>query len=209
MMPSFLQPRFTFPVDSARPKGAPHFEVWAPKLGRRMTLFGPLHVRLCTLLESNPRVSAYCERPAYWDGNDGKQLIDFWVKAGRREVYWIVTAESRSQSPRTLIPDQNINVRYIHARHLLSHAIWIENWMRILPYLSSNAGFVSAQLLADIEQAAAADPTLGDIERDFQPNDIVLIRTAVFMLLHTGRLKADALRRQPLGPSIKLTGILR
>ncbi|MGZ9709245.1 hypothetical protein ACXX82_00190 [Glaciimonas sp. GNP009] len=72
MMPSFLQPRFTFPIDSARPKGAPHFEVWAPKLRRRLTLFDQLHVRLFTLLESNPWVSTYCERPAYSDRNDDK-----------------------------------------------------------------------------------------------------------------------------------------
>ena len=209
MMPSFLQPRFTFPIDSARPKGAPHFEVWAPKLGRRMTLFDQLHVRLFTLLESNPRVSAYCERPAYSDRNDDKQLIDFWVKAGRREVFWIVTAASGPHSPRILIPDQHINLRSIDARHLISHAIWIENWLRILPYLSANATFVSTKLLADIEQTAVTGPTLGDIERDFQPNDIVLIRTAVFMLLHTGRLKADSLRRQPLGPLIRLMGKLR
>jgi hypothetical protein len=28
------------------------------------------------------------------------------------------------------------------------------------------------------------------IERDFQPHDIVLVRTAEFMLLHQGRVKA-------------------
>ncbi|MGZ9709244.1 hypothetical protein ACXX82_00185 [Glaciimonas sp. GNP009] len=124
-------------------------------------------------------------------------------------MFWIVVAESGTHSPHVLIPDQHISLRYIHARHLVSHALWIENWLRILPYLSANSAFVSNQLLTDIAQAAAAGPTLGDIERDFQPNDIVLIRTAVFMLLHTGRLKADSLRRQPLGPLIRLMGKLR
>jgi len=88
MVPSFLQPRFTFPIGNARPKGAAHFELWAPKRGRRVTLFDPLHVRLCILLESNPRVSVYCERPAYLDHSELQQRIDFWVKAGRREMCW-------------------------------------------------------------------------------------------------------------------------
>ena len=154
MMPSFLSSRFAFPIDSARPKGAPHCEVWAPKLRRRITLFHPLHVRLFALLESNTGVSNYCEGPAYLAPNHGRQLIDFWVKAGRREVFWIVVAESRPDSPRTLTPEQNINVRYIHSRHLVSHALWIENWLRILPYLSTNAAFVNTQSLTDIAQVA-------------------------------------------------------
>lgn len=32
----------------------------------------------------------------------------------------------------------------------------------------------------------------GQIERDFQPHDTVLVPTAVFMLLHKGRIKAGA-----------------
>jgi hypothetical protein len=70
--------------------------------------------------------------------------------------------------------------------------------MRILLYLSANARFVSVRLTRDMEQASSSGPTLGDIERDFQPHDIVLVRTAAFMLLHQGRVKAPALRVRAL-----------
>ena len=120
----------------------------------------------------------------------------------------VVTSEPRPGRAGTLSPGEYVDVRYIHAKHMVSHAIWIENWMRILRYLASNAGFVSDQLLTDIGQATANGSTLGAIERDFQPHDIVLVRTAVFMLLHKGRLKANALRVQPLGPAFMLKGLL-
>lgn len=204
MASSSAQPRFTIPIDSARPKGAARFEFWAPKMGRRVTLFDPLQVRLWTLLESNPRVCAYCERPAYWQRDEGQQLTDFWVMTGRREVCWVVTSEPRPGRAGALSPTENIDVRYIHAKSLASRNVWLENWMRILPYLSANARFVSDRLMTDIEQTTSAAPTLGDIERDFQPHDIVLVRTAAFMLLHRGRLRADGLRVQPLGPRIIL-----
>ncbi|MFZ4539502.1 hypothetical protein [Propionivibrio sp.] len=196
-------PRFTIPVESARPKGAGRFECWAPKLKRRVTLFDPFHVRLLTFLESNPRVSAYCERPMYWGLGADQKLTDFWVRAGRREICWIVTSD-RAAPTDELGPSENIAVRHIHAKNFASRTIWIDNWMRILPYIAANTRFVSEQLLADIEQATSNAPTLGAIERDFQPQDIVLIRTAVFMLLHRGRLKAEALHKQPLGPGIVL-----
>ncbi|MFZ4538213.1 hypothetical protein [Propionivibrio sp.] len=204
MEPSQSLPRFTIPIDDARPKGAARFELWAPKLKRRITLFDPFHVRLWTLLESNPRVSAYCERPTYWRHGERRQLIDFWVKAGRRELCLLVMAEPRPSRAGFLSPDENVGVRYIDAKNLASRNVWIENWMRILPYLSSSARFVSEQLMTDIEQATSHALTFGEIERNFHPHDIVLVRTAVFMLLHRGRLKADALRLQPLGAEIRL-----
>ncbi|MBC3911525.1 hypothetical protein [Undibacterium umbellatum] len=202
MEPSILPSRFILPINIVRPKGSARFEFWAPKLKRRVTLFNPQHVKLCTYLESNPRVSAYCERPTYWRSGEDKQLIDFWIKAGHRELCWIATSDLLLGRAGALSQTENIDVHYVQPQSLASHEVWIENWMRILPYLSSNACFVSNQLLADIEQAALTAPTLGEIERNFQPNDIMLVRTAVFMLLHQGRLRADALRVQALGPGI-------
>jgi len=198
MAPSFSQPRFTQAIATARPKGAARFEFWAPKVGRRLTLYTPLQVRFWTLLEGTPRVAAYCERPAYWERDGGKMLADFWVKAGRREACCIVTSDSRPSYAGPLNPSDDIEVRHIDAKCLASRSIWIENWMRILPYLSANGRFVGDRLLKDIEQAARLAPTLGDIERDFQPHDIVLVRTAALMLLHQGRVKAPALRERPL-----------
>ncbi len=204
MEPSNSPPRFAIPIDSARPKGAARFELWAPKLKRKITLFDPFHLRLSVLLESLPRVSHYCERPAYLRRNEDRQLVDFWVRAGRHELFWIASAQPRDAQADRVSQTKSIGVRYVFTRNFASRDVWIENWMRILPYLASNARFVSKPLLADIEQATLHGSTLGDIERDFQPHDIVLVRTAAFMLLHTGRLKADGLRVEPLGTQIRL-----
>lgn len=198
MVSTSSRPRFNQAIASARPKGAARFEFWAPKIGRRLTLFSPLQVRFWTLLEGTPRVAAYCERPAYWQRDGEKRLTDFWVKAGRREVCWIVAGDSQPGYAGPLNPIDDIEVRHINARILTSRSVWIENWIRILPYLSANTRFVSDRLLRDIEQATLQGPMLGDIERDFQPHDIVLVRTAALMLLHQGRVKAPALRERPL-----------
>ncbi|MYN47739.1 hypothetical protein GTP23_22130 [Pseudoduganella sp. FT93W] len=204
MAPGISHSRFTHPIDSERPKGASRFEFLAPKLKRRVTLFDPFHVRLWALLESNPRVLRYCERPAYWHHDNRRQLADFWVKIGRREVCWIVTPTPQPARAGGLSADDDIGVRYVHVQDLAAHGVWIENWLRILPYLASNERFVSERLLLDVEQAVSSAPTLGQLERDFQPHDTVLVRTAVFMLLHKGRIKAKALRDRPLGPAMGL-----
>lgn len=201
MAPTSTQYPYTLPIDSARPKGASRFEFWAPKIGRTVTLFNPVQVRFWTLLESIPSISAYCERPVFWKSDSGRQLIDFWVKTGRRETCWIIGADVRRGRAGTLSTAESIEVRYIQAESLASRSVWIENWMRILPYLAANARFVTDRLLTDIERTSRAAPTLGEIEREFQPYDIVLVRTAAFMLLHQGRINANALREHPLSPS--------
>lgn len=204
MAPSISHSRFINPMASERPKGAPRFEFLAPKLKRRVTLFDPFQVRLWALLESNPHVISYCERPAYWRHDNSQQLVDFWVKVGRRELCWVVTSKPQAAKAGVLSSDDDIGVRYVHVQSLADHSVWIENWMRILPYLSSNEHLVSEKVLADVERATSNAPTLGQIERDFHPHDIVLVRTAAFMLLHKGRIKAESLRDQPLGPAIVL-----
>ena len=75
MEPSSTRSRFTIPIDSARPRGAARFEFFAPKIGRRVTLFTLLQVPLWTILESVPSVSAYCERPTFWEKASGRQLL--------------------------------------------------------------------------------------------------------------------------------------
>ena len=208
-MQGTAEPRFKAPIDNARPRGKGRFELWAPKLDRRLTLFDPLQVQLWTLLESDPRVSQYCERPAYWHHDAGKRLVDFWVQAGRRESCWVLSAETNGPQPARrragiLSPGVPVAVRLIDAELLRAQSQWIENWLRILPYLAANARHVDPQLLADAERAATKSTTLGAVERKLHPRDIVLIRTAVFMLLHRGRIKAEGLRRRPLGPGLAL-----
>src|SRR5471030_1034367 len=128
MAPGISHSRFTHPIDSERPKGASRFEFLAPKLKRRVTLFDPFHVRLWALLESNPRVLRYCERPAYWHHDNRRQLADFWVKIGRREVCWIVTPTPQPARAGDLSADDDIGVRYVHVQDLAAHGVWIENW---------------------------------------------------------------------------------
>lgn len=87
-----------------------------------------------------------------------------------------------------------------------TNAQWIENWLRILPYLSANARLVDERLTADVEKVMGSAATLSVIERRLHPLDVVLIRAAVFRLSHQGAVTADGLRRSPLGPRTVFSG---
>ena len=68
-------------------------EVYSPKIQRRLTLFSRDAHDAWLLLEADPEVRAFCERPAYVAGEAGR-LIDFWVDRGRHAKFWILGVRS-------------------------------------------------------------------------------------------------------------------
>jgi hypothetical protein len=62
-------------------------EVFSPKLQRRLTLFSRDTQDAWILLEADPHVQSFCERPAYVGGKAGR-VLDFWVDQGRHQQFW-------------------------------------------------------------------------------------------------------------------------
>jgi hypothetical protein len=65
-------------------------EVFSQKLWRRLTLFSRDAQDAWILLEADPHVHSFCERPAYVEGNAGR-VLDFWVDRGRHQQFWVVS----------------------------------------------------------------------------------------------------------------------
>lgn len=75
------------PVALARPRGARRLEAFSPKLSRRVIFFRRALLDQWILLEADPAVITFCERPGYVVVEGVKQLADFWVCfSGRQEL---------------------------------------------------------------------------------------------------------------------------
>src|ERR1700739_677162 len=72
--------RIAEPVALARPRGARRFEAFSPKLARRLTLYTRPALEQWILLEANPAVATFCERPGYVQFDGHQRLADFWVR---------------------------------------------------------------------------------------------------------------------------------
>ena len=101
-------------------------EVYSPKINRRLTLFSRDAHDASLLLEADPKVRSFCERPAYVAGEAGR-LIDFWVDRGRHAKFWILGgAESEAHAlPSTL---HGIPVRVLHRADMIAAEMCIKNW---------------------------------------------------------------------------------
>jgi hypothetical protein len=83
-----IQPRFRRAVnDDARPFGTHRFDVFGPKVDRRLTLYGLNALHLWLRLEADSRVTTYCERPLRIPDT---RAVDFWVREEGQEQMLIV-----------------------------------------------------------------------------------------------------------------------
>jgi hypothetical protein len=107
-------------------------EVFSPTPRRRLTLFSRDAQDAWILLEADPHVLSFCERPAYMKGNAGR-VLDSWVNRGRHQHFWVVspTDTGRSSIARMV---NGIAVRVIHCADLIAMAPRISNWSQIVPY---------------------------------------------------------------------------
>ncbi|WP_347237583.1 hypothetical protein [Paraburkholderia sp. BL17N1] len=75
----------TRPIALARPRGAHRFEAFSPKLARRVMFYRRALLEQWLLLEANPNVITFCERPGYVLINEDRHVADFWVRHVDRE----------------------------------------------------------------------------------------------------------------------------
>lgn len=184
----------------ARPRGAHRLEVFSPKLNRRLRFYRRSTLEQWVLLEADPRISLFCERPGFVQFGEQRYLADFWVRYVDREEL-VILSDSVVDAGAELTADaatSELTVRLVQPAELAALRMWIDNWQRMLPYLVANRGLVSAALCRAVERFLREPRRLLAIEREFSTGDPIVVRAAVFGLLHAGRacangLKADAL----------------
>ena len=189
------------PIALARPRGAHRFEAFSPKLIRRMTFYRRALLEQWVLLEADPQVITFCERPGYVQINGHDRLADFWVRYVDRDE--LVILDDNPGGGDTTQSDRNLDVhtssiRRVVPAELAAARVWIENWQRMLPCLVANRDLVPPTLPQAIARFVNQPQRLLAIEREFSTGDPVLVRTAVFALLHDGRVSAPELQTQPL-----------
>jgi hypothetical protein len=188
------------PVAFARPRGAHRLEVFSPKLDRRLTFHRRSALEQWILLEADPAVGAFCERPGFIQYGGQRYLAEFWVRYVDREELVLLgdSIVDMDARPAIHLAQAELTVRSVLPAELAASRMWIDNWQRMLPYIVANRGLVSDALSHAIERFLRDPQRLLAIEREFSTGDPILVRAAVFGLLYSGRVCAQSLRTDAL-----------
>ncbi|HDR8949374.1 TPA: hypothetical protein QDA71_006466 [Burkholderia vietnamiensis] len=203
-------PRFRRAATDARPYGAHRFDVFGPKVGRRLTLFGRRVFQLWLRLESNPQVVTYCERPLLVPEARGTRAADFWVCTDQGEQLHLVLRSSEAtlvEQGISLYPAldawsqaHSMTVRTILPDELDDPEPLCQNRLTMLNYLAANTVPARDEICRAILIACIRGLTLAKLEQRFASIDPVLVRTAAFALLLKGGLDCPTIASRPLGP---------
>ncbi|AKM45306.1 hypothetical protein NL30_36300 [Burkholderia contaminans] len=188
------------PVTTLRPRGAPRLDAFSLKLNRRLTLFQRGTPELWLQIEADPAVRSFCERPGFVQIDGQRRLADFWIAyADCQEL--VILSDSLAEAPRAVRPSEvqdDLPIRSVTSADLAAARAWIDNWRHMLPCLVATRGLVPSALSHAIETFVTTPHALLEIERTFSTGDPMLVRAAVFGLLHAGRIDAADLRTEPL-----------
>lgn len=189
------------PIVLARPRGAHRFEAFSLKLTRRVTLYRHAAVEQWVMLETDPNVEAFCERPGFVIIGGKKILADFWVRYAGREELVILRDGNREDDPMSKSPAidmEGLSIRWVEPAELMASNEWINNWRSMLPCVVANRGLLARSLSDSIVRLLSQPQRLADIERQLSTGDPLLVRASVFNLLREGRVSAPELHTQPL-----------
>lgn len=189
----------------SRPAGRRRIEVFSPKIARRLSLGGYDAYRTWLVIEANPRIITFCERPTYVDG-PRSPVIDFWVQLSDDQdgEFWIIEGLERPRSvpdkpaPQPFTHLHSLPVRYINRADLLSWATPISNWARILPFLVSHRRYRDKLLEQYIMSYLNRDESLDAVVGCFHQRDETTVQAALFQLLAEGRVISPDLACAPL-----------
>lgn len=175
-------------------------QLYSPKAARMLVLFSYDAVATWALAESSPLVEAFCEYPGFVSWNGARTLADFWVRGAGREQFIKIEdgIDLTPEFPERVKTYADVEISLVCTDWLAHRQVWIDNWLQINPYLVANARFVSSATLDRVASLFDEPRALFDVEHALRDVDAQLVRTAVFMLLHQGRLGADDLAVRPL-----------
>ncbi len=205
--------RFQAPADDRRPYRCHRFDVWSPKLNRRLTLFGEWALNAWIAIEADPSITGLCERPMVVGSQKPPRVVDFWIKRSATEELWLLLRQKEQASlaqGEMLVPafrswaeGAGMSVRLLRLEELALCEQLSRNWSAVLHYLAANHALLRPDLIDGLREACRGGAQLQALERRFAVEDPILVRTAVFSLLHQGVVRAGEFASNPIGPSMR------
>lgn len=149
------------------------------------------------LIETNPQVRAFCERPLkieqMYEGKLMKVMFDMWVEWENKneqfvEIRYSNKSDYSGQSARSTIAQQWCE---IHEKEIRGNKILLSNMKTLLPYINNRPQPVETDMYKIERQLSKVKRcSIASLSQQLNINP-ARIRESIFLLIYNGRLKAN------------------
>lgn len=186
------------------------WQVYSPKLNRRIKLYSNLEYHHWILMEATPEIASFCERPikvlGLVDGKNGSSLIDMWVqwRSGAeeyRELKYAKKLDQINDNPvlshqlelqKAWCERREITHRVVTDNEVYANKILLRNWQLILSQLANTRDLDLGKVQESTRRIVAVEGAISllRLSRLFVGVQPTAIQAAVFRLIHAGELQA-------------------
>ena len=201
--------RFIKAADNTRPYKSHRYDLFGPKIQRMLTLYSVSQVNNWLLLESDPLVLSYCERPVIVPDSKPKIVVDFWAGYAGRDELWLVNRSDGSAgdidafSPAFALwaKTNKFKLRQLPHSEEVKSKVFFDNWGTIIRDLSANRRYLQPLLLQSVREVLEQQRPIGALCRLLPEEDPVLVRVAAYAMLHSGVASCSDIGTRELGPA--------
>lgn len=190
--------------------GSNRWVVYSLKLGRFVILYSDLERDHWVQVEADPSIVLFCEQPLRISvrlaSGSVQTIFDMWLKwrDGHEELREVKYKDQLDDSPRVnrqleaqLTWTNLVSFRYsvVTEDTIRANPIFLANWKRILCYLGpkSRSGMLHEMDQVQTLLANFGCMSIAELERRLSHLDCMLVRIALFRLMHSGSVRALAL----------------
>ncbi|WP_146009926.1 hypothetical protein [Janthinobacterium sp. ROICE36] len=173
-----------------------------------LTLFSRAQVNTWLLLESDPLVVSYCERPLIIPDIKPKPVVDFWSGYAGRDELWLVSRDPNPASIDESLPSftqwaraNKYEIRQLPPPDEVQSKVYLENWGLIVRDLSANGRYINPALLKSVRDVLQQQRSIGALCSLLPEVDPILVRVAAYSMLHSGVVSCTNIATRELGPA--------
>ncbi|MFS0728310.1 hypothetical protein [Paenibacillus sp. 1P07SE] len=191
------------------------WERYSYKLQRDVLLFGDLKYDYWTLVETDPNILKYCERP-----NSEKlrkdnlhNAFDMWqLERNGTETFVNIRYKSQSrieyQELEKWCLRSGYNFKVLYEEDIRGHVIYLKNMKWLLPYIGQRKTPIETDKWSILRVLNDKSITIGDLQGRCPTIPISRLRETLYFLIYTGELIATNIKEVELGilTEVKLSG---
>lgn len=187
------------------------YEVYSPKLERMVKLYSDLEYDHWVLVEANPSIAAFCEKPvkikSRYKGQRMESLLDMWIKDKNGSESFVKIKydyqieltgiknskkEIQDEIQKSWCQESGFDYRIITEKTIRSNMLYLDNMKQMIPIIAQYEEVVETDIKSISKLLDSYSRiSISDISYELNTIPFERIRNTVYWMIYKGMVNSD------------------